>query len=381
MSGDEGRLVGGQEVNGVRDLIDACQPPQRRAPSDALLLLLSHTADHLTVEIAGSDGIDPDLTGAELAGKAARQTIERRFGCAIDGHACVAADGMHRGYVDDASGALPQHQPGTSLREHQGRSKVHFDGLDNVARAHRRQNAFHGNSGVVDEHIDATQPLAHLLHAGAQRLVIASVHLAPKEMPALAGTRHIGDESCLRPAQRRYAVLPLEKPRHQFGSQAATPPANQRDLSGLWHGRRVLTLNLRSDVCAAAMPNRCLIARFLETRTVMILQDHLDDGGYFVALEPRVAKLAHAPFERVGILRPERGDFGCNDLAGDRIGLAAHRDVFDVVDLEQNILDFGRMHFLAAHVYQLRLAAENANVLAISFDEVLRVEPAVDIER
>src|SRR5262249_41350385 len=107
MSGDEGRLVGGQEVNGVRDLIDARQPPQRRAPSDALLLLLSHIAAHLAVEIAGSDGIAPDLTGAELAGKAARQTIERCLGRAIDGDACVAADGMHRGYVDDASGALP----------------------------------------------------------------------------------------------------------------------------------------------------------------------------------------------------------------------------------------------------------------------------------
>src|SRR5262249_57530634 len=101
----------------------------------------------------------------------------------------------------------------------------------------------------------------------------------------------------------------VEKPRHQLGCQAGTSPANQRDLSGLWHGRRVLTLYLRSDVGAGGMPKRCLIARFLETRTVMILEDHVDDGGYFVALESRVAKLTHSPFERVGILRPERGDF------------------------------------------------------------------------
>src|SRR5262249_26845732 len=275
----------------------------------ALFLLLSHVADHVAVEIAGSDGIDPDLTGAELAGKAARQTIERRLGRAIDSHACMAADGMHRRYVDDASGALPQHQPRTSLREHESCGQVHFDGLDNVAHAHRRQNAFHGNSGVVDEHIDATQPLANLLHEGAQRLVIASVHLAPQEMPTLAGTQHIGDESCLRAAQRRYAVLPLEKTRYQFGSQAATAPATQRDLSGLWHGRRVLTLYLRSDVCAGGMANRCLIARFLETRTVMILQDHLDDGGDFLWLESRGAKFAPAPVGRVGVPRPEGGGF------------------------------------------------------------------------
>src|SRR5260370_12755963 len=113
---------------------------------------------------------------------------------------------------------------------------------------------------------------------------------------------------------------------------------------------------------------------------VMMREEELDGGGYFVAIESGVAKLTHAPFERVGILRPEWGDFGCNDLAGDRIRLAAHRDVFDVVDLQQNVLDFGRMHFLAAHVYQFRFAAENADVLALSFDNVLRDEPAVRLE-
>src|SRR5262245_38190999 len=107
MSGDEGRLLGAQEVNGVRNLIYACQPTQRRAPSDAPLLLLRHVTDHIAIKIAGGHGIDPDLPWAELASKATRQTIERCFGRAIDGHACVAADGMHRGYVDDASGALP----------------------------------------------------------------------------------------------------------------------------------------------------------------------------------------------------------------------------------------------------------------------------------
>src|SRR5262249_60322734 len=107
-----------------------------------------------------------------------------------------------------------------------------------------------------------------------------SSDVAQMKRPALAGMQHVGDESCLRPAQRRSPVLPVENPRHQFGSQAATPPANQRDLSGLWHCRRVLTLDLLSDVCAGGMPNRCLIARFLETRTVMILQDHLDDARH-----------------------------------------------------------------------------------------------------
>ena len=63
------------------------------------------------------------------------------------------------------------------------------------------------------------------------------------------------------------------------------------------------------------------------------------------------------------------------------LGLAAHGHVLDVVELEQNVLDLGRMHLLAAHIDQLRLAAENANVLAVSFDEILRVEPAVRIER
>src|SRR5262249_58155419 len=117
LSGDEGRLVGGQEVNGVRDIIYACQPTQWRAPSDAPLLLLRHITDHVAVEIAGSHGIHPDLTRAELARKATRQTVERCFSRAIDGHSRMPADCMHRGYVDDAPGALPQHEPRTRLRD------------------------------------------------------------------------------------------------------------------------------------------------------------------------------------------------------------------------------------------------------------------------
>src|SRR5262249_55403417 len=199
LSGDEGRLVGGQKVNGVGDLIYACQPTQRRAPSDARLLLLRHVTDHIAVKIAGSHRIDSDLTWAELASKATRQTVERCFGRAIDGHARMAADGMHRGYVDDAPGALPEHEPRTRLREHESCGEVYFDGPGDVARAHRRQNTFHCNSGIVDEHVDPAQPIAHVLHEGPQRLVIAAVHCAPMEMLALAGTQHIGDESCLRP--------------------------------------------------------------------------------------------------------------------------------------------------------------------------------------
>ncbi len=49
-------------------------------------------------------------------------------------------------------------------------------------------------------------------------------------------------------------------------------------------------------------------ARFLETRTVMILHDHIDDGGHLVALKSRAAELADSLFERVRILRHERGD-------------------------------------------------------------------------
>src|SRR4029077_20490967 len=75
-----------------------------------------------------------------------------------------------------------------------------------------------------------------------------------------------------------------------------------------------------------------------------------------------------------------RGDLGRDQLARDRIRYAAHRNVLDVVDLQQNVLDFGRMHFLAAYIDHLRLASENANVLAIAFDQILRVEPAVGVE-
>ena len=62
-------------------------------------------------------------------------------------------------------------------------------------------------------------------------------------------------------------------------------------------------------------------------------------------------------------------------------GILSTMRTSDIVELEQHILDLGRMYLLAAHIYQLRSAAENVNVLAVSFNEILRVEPAVRIER
>src|SRR5262245_51227571 len=113
----------------------------------------------------------------------------------------------------------------------------------------------------------------------------------------------------------------------------------------------------------------------------MVLHDHLNESGNFVALESRVAELADPPFEGLRILRHERRYFGCNDLAGDRIRLTADGNIFDIIDLEEDILDFGRMHLLAAHIYQFRLAAENTNVVSVSFVEILLVEPAIYIEQ
>src|SRR5262249_30583353 len=142
----------------------------------------------------------------------------------IDGHTRMAANGMHRGYVDNTSATLPQHQPRTGLREHQSGGEVQFDGLDNVGLTHRRLNNLCCNYRIVDKHVDAAQPLAHLLYEGAQSLMIASIYRTP--VKALAGTQHIVDEGSLCPTQCRHSIPALDKSRYELGSQAATASAN-----------------------------------------------------------------------------------------------------------------------------------------------------------
>src|SRR5215813_3019681 len=177
----------------------------------------------------------------------------------------MAADGVHRGYVDNAPGTLPQHWPRAGLRQYQSCGEVNFDSLNNIARAHCWQNSFRCHAGIVDEHVNSAQPLAHFFDKGAQRLVIASIHRPPMKIPRLAGTQQVGNEGCLRPTQRRHPVPPVEKPGDEFSSQAATTPANQRDLSGLWHRRRILTLtNLRSGICADATRTNVGLRDFLK---------------------------------------------------------------------------------------------------------------------
>src|SRR6188472_3484924 len=133
---------------------------------------------------------------------------------------------------------------------------------------------------------------------------------------------------------RLSVATPYRRSRNPDTSSAPKPrlPPLTRATFLLW-GMVVLSsrlTNLRPGIGAGTTPYRCLVARFLETRTVMILHDHLDDGGHFVALEPRMTEPADSQLERVWVLRRERGDLGRDDLAGDRVGMSAYRHVLDV---------------------------------------------------
>ena len=114
---------------------------------------------------------------------------------------------------------------------------------------------------------------------------------------------------------------------------------------------------------------------------MVIVPDDFDHRRHFVPLEPFLAKPADAPAQQFRILRAERRDFRGDDLSSDRTVFAAHGHVFDIIELQQDVFDLGGVNFLATDVDQLRPAAENAQVFAVNFDEILRVEPPVGIER
>src|SRR5262249_37335850 len=73
----------------------------------------------------------------------------------------------------------------------------------------------------------------------------------------------------------------------------------------------VVSLTLRPpatrSLCRPKTSSRS-ITRLLETRSVVVLDDHIDNSGHLVALKPRLAELADTSLEGVGILRKAHGD-------------------------------------------------------------------------
>ena len=113
---------------------------------------------------------------------------------------------------------------------------------------------------------------------------------------------------------------------------------------------------------------------------MVIRFNNLDHGGYLVSLKPSLAEFADPPLKQLRILGVRRRDPRDDDFSGYRIRPAANRYIFDVFQLQKNVLDLGRMHFLAADVDQFGFAAEYPHVLAVDLDEVLGVEPPVRLE-
>src|SRR5262245_36786832 len=116
---------------------------------------------------------------------------------------------------------------------------------------------------------------------------------------------------------------------------------------------------------------------FLEAITVMIGSHDLDRRRHLEPFEMCLAKCADALPERLRVFRPDRCNSRSDHLPGNRILLGKHRRILDVIELQQHILDLGRMDFLSAHVNQFRLAPDDANVVSLDLHDILRVEPAL----
>ncbi len=131
--------------------------PKRNLRRDCLFLIVGEYIGHGRGDVAGSDGVDGDVAGGELARhgerKADKSSLGRGIVC-LSRRAHLANDGSD---VDDASPALLHHAADDGLGQQKGCAQVGGQDVIPVGTLHSQQQGVAGDPGVVDQDVDFSE--------------------------------------------------------------------------------------------------------------------------------------------------------------------------------------------------------------------------------
>ena len=128
------RRGGDEEQRRLGDLVASCpgDPEACRARASRSWRSVK-AADHLAVEIAGRQRVDPDVLGPELAGQGPGEPVQGGLGRAVHSHAGIAAHGVHRRDVEDAAPPARDHRRRAQPSQHDVGAQVDGESLVDLA--------------------------------------------------------------------------------------------------------------------------------------------------------------------------------------------------------------------------------------------------------
>ena len=150
------RGVEREEPDKSGNLLRLAVASERDAREDLLFDVLAQHARHVAGNEAGRDGVALDVASCILARHRLGESDDSSLGGGVVRLSGVTGDTHDAGDVDDAS-ARASHDLARSLRGEEDARQVGVDHLLPLLGLHAHHEVVARDSGVVDEHVDASE--------------------------------------------------------------------------------------------------------------------------------------------------------------------------------------------------------------------------------
>src|SRR5918997_3802058 len=204
-------LIGAEEGDDVRDIFGATEAPQRDVLGEALLHILHRDAyalggllGHLRLDPTGSHRVNVDVEPPKLQRERPRHGLQTSLGRGVV-ELPLVAQGDDGGGHDDLAILLLDHVLLNGLGTQKATLEVDVQDLIPVVLAHLKEQVVSQQSCVVDQDVDPTEVVVHLL----------------ERRPDLLGTRHVArDREPLAPGilDGHHRILPRLRGEIQDGN-------------------------------------------------------------------------------------------------------------------------------------------------------------------
>src|SRR3990172_1271842 len=173
--GDETGRLAGQEQHGIGHVLGLSEPSQGGPLFDLFEDLLSQSGTHLRGDEAGCHRIDRDVSPGQLPGDRPGQTDHSGLGGRVVGLAGVAHHPRHAGHVDDPPAAPLQHRSGRRPGEQKCPPQIDVDHGVELLVFHAQDDVVAGDSGVVDQDLEAAPLVDDCVDHFADALAVGHV--------------------------------------------------------------------------------------------------------------------------------------------------------------------------------------------------------------
>src|SRR2546425_809876 len=156
LAGDVAGLIRGQERDGVRDVLDRAEPPERDLLEEIVLDLLGERIGEIGGYESGGDRVRRDVPARHFARDGLREPDDPGLRRGVVRLTRIPHHARDRRDVHDPAGALFHHRPHHGPRDQECPSQIQIEDGIPLLGAHPQQEVVPGDAGVVHQDVEPT---------------------------------------------------------------------------------------------------------------------------------------------------------------------------------------------------------------------------------